>query len=172
MSKSIGIDPGQEGGVAWIDGDGPHAVKMPDTERDIWNLIAELESGDDFAFIEAVHSFPHQGVASTFKFGRNYGFLRACLIASGIPFDEVTPAKWQRAVGIMPVKGETITAKKNRHKSKAQQLFPALQVKHAIADALLIAEFCRRIIITEAESGTEAEAKTAKAKAARADADA
>ncbi len=33
---------------------------------------------------------------------------------------------------------------KNVSKRRAQELFPALKVTHAIADALLIAEFARR----------------------------
>ncbi len=158
MSTYIGIDPGESsGGIAriWRFDGFPEvcAVKMPATERDIWETIRAMKSADDpFAYIEKVHAFPGQGVSSTFKFGRNYGFLRACLIASGIPFDDVSPVKWQRAMGINPIKDEPITAKKNRHKAKAQQLFPSLKVTHATADALLIAEYCRRIRTANCES--------------------
>ncbi len=151
MSTYIGIDPGQKGGLAKICQFGgpprPWAEKMPATERDIWDVLNQIMemAGNVFAYIEAVHSMPKQGLSSTFKFGRSYGFLRGCLVASEMPFDEVSPVKWQRAMGINPIKDEPITAKKNRHKAKAQQLFPSLEVTHAIADALLIAEFCRRI---------------------------
>ncbi len=82
-----------------------------------------------------------------FSFGRNYGFLRGCLHCLKIPFEEVTPAKWQREFSLLRTdKAETNTAKKNRHKAKAQQLFPDTNVTHAIADALLIAEYGLRVM--------------------------
>jgi crossover junction endodeoxyribonuclease RuvC len=136
----LGIDPGSSGGLAWLGHGQAIACKMPDTERDMWELIRGREryQGKVFAVIEAVHSMPKQGVASSFKFGRSYGFLRGCLVASGIPFEEVTPQKWQKALGCL-TKGD-----KNVSKRKAQQLFPSLKITHATADALLIAEYARR----------------------------
>jgi hypothetical protein len=35
--------------------------------------------------------------------------------------------------------------KKQRNKAKAEELFPGQRITHATADALLIAEYCRRI---------------------------
>jgi hypothetical protein len=67
------------------------------------------------------------------------------LIASGVPFEAVTPGKWQKEFGLLAKKGETKTAKKNRHKARAQELFPDLKITHATADALLIAEYGRRV---------------------------
>ena len=92
---------------------------------------------------------PKQGVASTFKFGRSYGNLEAFLIAAEIPFERVVPSVWQREFGLISKKGETKTAKKNRHKAKAQELFPSVKVTHAVADALLIAEWHRRRLAAE-----------------------
>lgn len=149
----IGIDPGKNGGIACLHhlGTGrsavPPATKMPETERDVWELVKHFCAGaGDKAIIEKVSSRPDQGVASMFKFGMSYGSLRMALIAAAIPFDEVTPQKWQRELGLIRTnKNESNTDKKNRHKAKAQQLFPELKVTHAIADALLIAEYCRRV---------------------------
>ena len=85
----MGNDPGKSGGIAVIDEAGqPWATKMPDTERDTWNVFSEWAGNSVFALIERVSAMPKQGVSSTFKFGQNYGFLRACLIAAGIPFEE------------------------------------------------------------------------------------
>lgn len=150
----LGIDPGASGGIAWHDrGDSPcatqtmHGEKMPATERDVAQFLAECAAEKSFAYIEKVHSMPSQGVSSTFKFGQNYGFLRGCLVSLQIPFDEVTPQKWQKEFGLVfPKKlGLSPTEKKNKHKAKAQQLFPHLKVTHATADALLIAEYGRRL---------------------------
>jgi hypothetical protein len=144
----IGIDPGKSGGIAWWRPTAHHAaMKMPATERDLADVMKDLADNDCFAYIEKVHAMPGQGVTSMFTFGQNYGFLRGCLIAHGIPFEEVTPQKWQKEFGLVfPKKmGLTPTEKKNRHKAKAQQLFPHLKVTHATADALLIAEYGRRL---------------------------
>ena len=151
--RYLGIDPGWGGGIASIDvfngGCVAAASKMPSTERDIYDLISELASDADHAVIERVHSMPDQGVASSFKFGHNYGFVRGCLVACLVPFTEVTPRRWMRGLGIRTRgKKETPTEWKNHLKSKAQQLFPQERVTLATADALLIAEYCRREFCT------------------------
>ena len=79
-----------------------------------------------------------------FKFGQSYGALEALIVASGIPLERVTPVVWQRAFGLLRKKGETQVEKKNRHKARAQELFPSIGITHAIADALLLAEYARR----------------------------
>ena len=111
---------------------------MPKTERDIADLFVRDRYVALFATIELQHAFPKQGVSSTFKFGRNYGFLRGILIALSIPFEEVSPLKWQREMACLS-KGD-----KNITKSRAQELFPSIKITHATSDALLIAEYARR----------------------------
>ena len=143
----IGIDPGLSGGIALLGReDGPVAVKMPETERDVWDTIQDF-CPVALACIEQVGSMPKQGVSSTFKFGRNYGFLRGCLIGSGMPFEQVTPVKWQRALSCLSGGDKSIT------RARAQELFPRVllpsgkphrRITNAIADALLIAEYARR----------------------------
>lgn len=138
----IGIDPGASGGIAIIDSSGEvlHCWKMPGTERDILECFSWADHYTaTFAVIEKVHAMPKQGVSSTFKFGMSYGFLRGCLVAAEIPFEAVAPGVWQKAMGCLS-KGD-----KNVTKAKAQELFPSIKVTHAIADALLIAEYARRI---------------------------
>jgi len=138
-----GIDPGQSGAIAVIEHNdvGAYPFKRL-TERDIYDLLCTIKP--DFTLIERVHAMPKQGIASTFKFGQNYGFLRACMIGTETPFEEVAPGRWQKAMGCGK-KCETRTEKKNLTKARAQQLFPHLKITHAIADALLIAEYCKRL---------------------------
>lgn len=144
----LGIDPGASGGMAEIGVDGSAASPMPKTERDIWNWIKQQADRDDtFAVIEKVGGYVgiKQPGSAMFKFGQSYGGLRMALIAASIPFDEVTPQVWQKSLGIVKRQsGESQTVWKNRLKAKAQQLFPHMKVTLATADALLIAEFCRR----------------------------
>ncbi len=140
MLQIIGIDPGASGGIAAIHGDATYVSAIPETEHDTCDLLRSLRMGEYqcHAYIEKVHAFPGQGVASMFKFGRGYGFLRGCLVALGIPFEEVSPAVWQRDLKCLS-KGD-----KNVTKAMAQRLFPNLTVTHHVADALLIAEWGRR----------------------------
>lgn len=137
MKTYIGIDPGAAGGIAAIKG-GPLAWPMPETERDIWDLMKYFAKEPSFIVIERVHSMPKQGVASSFKFGMSYGALRMAIVASGIPFEDVTPQKWMKALGCLTGGDKNVT------KQRAQSLFPKLKVTHKIADSLLIAEYCRR----------------------------
>jgi len=145
----MGIDPGASGGIASVQSDRMiyGAWPLGPTLADTWervNTILRLPAVNFSATIEHVHSMPKQGVVSTFKFGKSYGNLEAFLTAAEIPFERVTPSVWQREFGLISKKGETKTAKKNRHKALAQELFPSVKVTHAVADALLIAEYGRR----------------------------
>jgi Holliday junction resolvasome RuvABC endonuclease subunit len=145
---TIGIDPGQSGGIAWIDEKGRACVeKMPETLADLWELMQSITEGfvgfsasnNLFkAYIEQVHSSPQMGVKSAFTFGNGYGHLEMALTAAGIPFERVRPQKWQQAMGCM-TKGD-----KNVSKRRAQELYPQLKITHATADALLIATYGTR----------------------------
>ena len=145
----LGIDPGASGGLALV-ADNGHCISlaMPKTERDIWEWFQQFIptfTARTVAVIEQVHAMPGNGVAGMFKFGQSYGFLRACLIAASIPFTSVTPQTWQKGVGICKGKRiKTKTQHKNLLKSRAQELFPTQKVTLATADAILLAEYCRR----------------------------
>jgi len=143
---TIGIDPGKNGGIAWIQDGKPCVEKMPDTLQDLWELFREITYEisviDDaiipqhfHAYLEQVSSSPQMGVVSAFTFGRGYGNLEMALTAAGIPFERVRPQVWQKAMGCMS-KGD-----KNVTKARAQELFPSLKITHSTADALLIASY-------------------------------
>jgi hypothetical protein len=140
----IGVDPGGSGAMARVRDDKVLFVKNDDTESELhaWLELAKFAAVTHkcglFAYIERVHSMPKQGVASSFKFGQSYGFLRGLLIACKIPFEEVSPVKWQTAMGCRSGGDKNVT------KARAQQLFPDVRITHANADAILLAEYCRR----------------------------
>jgi Holliday junction resolvasome RuvABC endonuclease subunit len=138
----LGIDPGVSGGLAVVNEAGvvQLTVAMPATHRDVLDILdATALCGPVCAFLERVSSSPQMGVVSAFTFGKGYGALGMALTAARIPYDEITPGKWQLVMGCLS-KGE-----KNVTKRRAQQLFPAVTVTHAVADALLLAECCRRL---------------------------
>jgi Holliday junction resolvasome RuvABC endonuclease subunit len=139
----IGIDPGGSGGLAAIDGSGDliRAIRMPEVESEILEFLRDMRTGNATAVasLEFVRAMPKQGVTSVFTFGRNYGGLRMALAATGIPFDEPVPRKWQAALSCLSGGDKNVT------KRRACELFGArVKVTHAIADALLLAEYTRR----------------------------
>lgn len=147
----IGIDPGVSGGLAALESGGRVllASKAPTTVKDLQvlldNLIRDSAEGRPVAVLEKVWSIPGQGHSGAFTFGKGYGRLEATLTALDVPYDEIIPRTWQKALGVLYPKGAADVVKKNISKARAQQLFPHETVTHAIADALLIAEFCRRV---------------------------
>lgn len=147
MQTIIGIDPGKNGGIAFFwEGLDPHAIKMPVTETDLWREI--VGTGEPATvFVESVHAGPNMASSAAFKFGRGVGCIQMACIAAGFRLEYVTPQKWQKEFGLI-VKGRGLgqddTSKKNRNKARAQELFPGMKITHAIADALLIAEYGRR----------------------------
>ncbi|MHB1260373.1 MAG: hypothetical protein ACYC2H_01520 [Thermoplasmatota archaeon] len=143
MDYYMGVDPGVSGGIALIDERAVviFATAMPDTPRDILDTIARYDRSV-FAVLEHVWSMPGWGNVGPFKFGISFGELRMALTAQTIPFDLVMPKKWQKVMGVVYPKGKP--RDKNVTKQRAQALFPSTRVTHAIADALLLAEYGRR----------------------------
>lgn len=145
MTTFIGIDPGVSGGIAVIFGNGGvDAFKMPDTPQAVAQLIREHRTDRTWAYLERVASSPQMGVVSAFTFGRGWGVIQGVLAALEIPYDLVTPTVWQKSMGCL-TKGD-----KNKSKAKAAAMFPTIKVTHAVADALLLAEYCRRMRGTDA----------------------
>jgi len=164
----LGVDPGVNGGLACIDshGDTTRVIKMPGTDTDLWLAVSEMsELGEITCVLEKISSAPRRMGIGTCKRcgntwpeskamnspksmltqGTNYGTIRMALLAAGIRFDEVGARKWQGIFGLVGHGKETTTEKKNRHKDAAQKLFPSTKVTHYVADALLLAEYCKRI---------------------------
>jgi hypothetical protein len=134
----IGIDVGKNGAIAWSFLGKTCVEKMPDTIKDLWELIESIKDsafGDKdiiHCYLEQVASSPQMGVVSAFSFGNGFGHLEMALTAASIPFTRVRPQVWMKELGCM-TKGD-----KNVTKRLAQQLFPDITITHSNADALLI----------------------------------
>lgn len=143
----VGVDPGAGGGIAVVNeaGAAQQWTPMPETERDVldWLQLHVGAEGDGRhrAVLEKVSATPQMGVSSAFSFGRNVGGLRMALVAASLPFDEVPAVRWQKALGCRSGGDKNVT------KRRAQELFPSVKVTHAVADALLLAEYCRRVAL-------------------------
>ena len=162
----IGVDPGANGGLVCfqIDVATGEVVKtrfssMPDTEEKIWHWFDEIPADSCDAVIEQVRGYMGQPKDSKdgdkkvfqpgsamFNFGWSYGGLRMALTGHGINFIDVPPHVWQRGLGITSRRRtEGKPAWKKRLQSIAQKMYPRLKVTAKVADALLIATYCRVI---------------------------
>ena len=139
----LGVDPGANGAAVLVDKES----KLVDcllfkhsTEQDVWDFFS-FDLKAEFCVMEKTHSSPQMGVKSAHSFGLHTGFLRGMLVASSTPFELITPQKWMKFLGCM-TKGD-----KNVTKQKAGELWPKSpwKITHGCADAMLIAEYCRRI---------------------------
>lgn len=156
MRMWMGIDPGKSGGIATIytpaidlagDGQDVCVYKMPESDRDLLRIVdGDLSCYCYLAAIESVHSMPGQGVKSMFAFGEQFGRVKMVCAALDIPFELVRPQMWQKALGITPrKKNESKPQFKRRLVDRAKSLFPGVQVTLQTADALLLAEYARRV---------------------------
>lgn len=161
----IGCDPGKGGAIAWIQNNcnpSVNVINMPETDADLWHFIETKINCDDHchifarAIIERVSAGgvrtgegkARMGATSAFTFGQQVGRLHMALTAAGIPYDIATPQRWQGALGCL-TKGD-----KHVSKRRAEQLFPGVKVTLKNADALLIAEYCRRVFSTKETAAT------------------
>ena len=161
MMSVIGIDPGLHGGLACLLHDAGATVRvMPllghgdlDTaDLGAWLQAMRISYPPIHVFLEKAQSMPKQGVASAYNYGRTCGLIEGTVRTLGLPYTMVPPAAWHRAImaGI-PRDGRP----KDRALIAAQRLFPLVSLlasarsrkpHDGIIDALLIAEFGRRIL--------------------------
>ena len=144
----IGIDPGKNGGIAFIDTfQQSYDVYVFSEETLLKKLyrFSKYKTDSIKCVLEKVNAMPGQGVVSMFNFGQNYGFIQGVLKAYGIPYELVTPQKWKKEF--------SCTSDKNTSIEVCKRLFPNVNLKaterckkdhDGIAEALLIAEYGRR----------------------------
>lgn len=141
----IGIDPGVSGALAVIS-EGREAKVMtwePNAYIAAFRAIS-ASTECSIACLEKVSAMPKQGVTSMFNFGENFGYIRGLLEANGIPYELVTPKKWQKEFSVTDKNGSIEVCKR---------LFPGVNLRRTekcrndhdgMSDALLMAEYARR----------------------------
>ncbi len=142
--KFIGVDIGKSGGLVALNLEGVviECIKTPESPIDVFKFF-ERHSDAKFCVIEKVHAMPGQGVTSMFSFGKTAGHIEMALLGNRIPFEEIHPTKWQKFFSL-GTSNSNKTEWKNKLKNFAIKLFPKEKVTLYNADALLIAEYCRR----------------------------
>lgn len=155
----VGIDPGVNGGLALVSETGlVIAKKMPEGLPPIFVALEEWDKEYQLrACVEWINpAIQGAGKSAMSKLYGNYMSCRAFLTALRVPHEIPYPKDWQAAFSIEKrKKSETVTKWKDRLKAKAMELFPQLPNwtegnladKRAVADALLIAEYARRLTL-------------------------
>lgn len=144
MTTILAIDPGKGGGLClYGHSRGLMAARMPDTETEVARVVGVYAAEADRCVIERVNAMPGDGVRnistrSAFSFGQGYGFLRACLIHAGKPWEDVPPQTWQAGLGIGKCSGPE---RKRKLKELARQRFPGVNLTLKTCDAVLLAEW-------------------------------
>lgn len=146
--RMIAIDPGVNGGIAWLGADGFRAVKMPETDGDIISILHDLQAAGAQTVVmelpaKAIFGAGHSSLA---VLHRNVGFIQGVAMSLGFALIMVPPKKWQKAIGFQKRPGEEQRVWKNRLKEEAQRRFPSVKVTLSNADALLILSAFRRLL--------------------------
>jgi crossover junction endodeoxyribonuclease RuvC len=113
-------------------------------------LVAILEEWrPDLVVVEQVHAMRDQGVASVFSFGFMAGCIEGAVTALGIALEKVTPQGWKKAIlsGTAKDKQAAIDYCRRRWPATSLLATPRCRTPHdGIADALVLAEFGRRLL--------------------------
>lgn len=157
----MGIDPGVNGGVAWISNDDrPVVVRKtptfrpdPKSARQAY-LIRELfdlargayglynDQKNFFCVLERTHAMPTNGSIGNFVLGRGSGLWEMALTAHGISYETIPPPTWKKHFGLLG---------QGKYGSilKAQTLFPEITFKKTddgLAEALLLAYYGKTVL--------------------------
>ncbi len=141
----IGVDPGKSGGIAILDLNSMELDLLKTTDTlGVYDKLSQVQAGE--VYFEKNTGIPmnpntgvRQSVHSNYRFGLWTGITMGQILSSECDVKLIPPTRWQRAVGIELVKGETSTKKKNRHKDLAIECWPDQpNITHWQADALLI----------------------------------
>lgn len=154
--KILGIDPGNTGALALLDGEVlVDVIDMPTVkvtvgkkERNMLSpslLVDVLKTlAPDRVVLEKVGVRPGEGAVGAFTFGRSFGMIEGAIAALGLPLEYTYPAAWKRALGVPADKGGA--------RNRAMALWPTSAKMFARvkddgrAEAALIALFGSRSI--------------------------
>lgn len=140
----LGCDPGSVSGAICFyfpveDRVTAEDIPVVDKRVDVVTLAQRIaQMNPTFAVVELVHSFPKQGVASSFKFGEAYGAIKGIIAAQKIPMHLVTPTVWKKVF--------RLTSDKEKSRALALQYWPdstcfSRHKDHGRAEASLLARY-------------------------------
>lgn len=148
MKRIIGIDPGMSGALAFIDEQGraiAHAVKHVSPNEAAQDALSGVSPLECVAYIERLTGYFGKTVPShtAYKMGYSAGLWEGLFLGLGVRVELIGPKYWQK--GISGVSGVSYLERKRALKAEAVRRFPSLKVTLDNCDALLIADYGRRV---------------------------
>lgn len=152
----LGIDPGLNGGMCFLDEDGKIVTLMKTPviggrDYDIQEMDRAIEEhAPTYAWIEQQVAMPGQGLSSTLQTGKGFGILLGLMAARKIPHQVVMARQWQTKM-FTGINGKLDTKEKSI--VSAKRLFPTADFRRSalaripddgLTDAANIAECARR----------------------------
>ena len=143
----IGIDPGAKGAVAILSEDKIQIIDCPPTIAEMADILRPDGGPRTIAIIEKVNPFYKSSAKSAFTFGGNFFAWQMALACFQIPYEFVTPRKWQ---GVMFDSAKKLADTKQQSFERATRLYPSLDISlktprgkilDGRCDALLIARY-------------------------------
>ncbi len=151
----IGIDPGLSGGIAIIEEDKVSLEKMPividaktGRRRICVVKLKEILSTclSAFVVLEKAQPMPRDGSMGSFRYGECYGVISTVVEMLGMECLQVHPATWKTAMQLNGVSKDD--SRKLATKIIGRDAF-SKKNSHNLAEALLLAEYGRKIISGE-----------------------
>ena len=147
----VAIDPGVNGGIVWSTDGVVKSAKMPGTDVEVCQLLAELSTlaKDVELFLEEPPLFAGRNIPGSAigKLMWNAGIIYGAGVAMGWRIHRIRPAAWLKAHTVGTKGDLTTTQWKNKLKARAAELFPTADVTLWNADALLIFDAATRRVI-------------------------
>ena len=140
----VACDPGVNGGFAIQTKDGILLFAMPESLPDMAQLLSGFKLADSHLWVEKVPKFvskltPSSSVATLHE---NYGIVQGLAYSQGYALHRVEPKVWQDPLGLGGKRSCANSAEwKRKLKSKAQELYPHLDVTLKNCDALLVLHY-------------------------------
>ena len=132
INYHVGVDPGAKGGLSILCLDNSKNLKfitaksMPTLKVD-GKATLDTRALETFfphqpfiATLEQVAAMPHQGVSSTFQFGRMFGAIEAMLDATAEEINYVWAVRWKKHFGIGADKEQAIECADTHFGSREQ----------------------------------------------------
>lgn len=168
----VGVDPGKSGGVAALfSSEDLRLWKMPKSYFELLPLFQEITNAANgrpvVCTLEKVSGYiggRFNPGAAMFVFGQNFGHVEAFLFVAGIQVTQVQPSVWTKHYSM---KKETVTRLVKKRKTgemqkitgkeaqphwkrrllgKAQTLYPKAKIHLDVADAVLLAHYCKTAV--------------------------
>jgi hypothetical protein len=164
----VGVDPGIGGGICFLFPDGTvRLYNMPDTDDKVWQLLRRIRCYDSLIVLEKISpGFPGTGKTQMAKLYGSYRMLRGMLtvlrrttsLRDGTDqkthvekccLVEALSRVWQKRIGF--ISKDQGVKRKRLLKQYALSFFdskcyPSLKITLKTCDALLLAEYGRRLI--------------------------